>query len=160
MLLRRLLASLKDLWLLALREHATPLEIAGSVAVGVFAGCTPFIGLHAGIALLAATALRLNRVWALVGSRVSFFLVLPGIVLAEIQTGHRLRAGEWAPLHWANAVERAHEWFADWCLGSIPVGIALALVVGATAYGLAKRFDALKPRTPAPAPPPSSGSLP
>jgi uncharacterized protein (DUF2062 family) len=159
-LLLRLFASLKNLWLLALRERATPLGIAGSVAVGVFSGCTPFIGLHAGIAILAATLLRLNRVWALVGSRVSFFLVLPGIILAEIQIGHRLRAGEWAALRWSNAVERANEWFTDWCLGSIPVGVALAFVLGATAYGVAKRFDTLTPRTPAPAPPPPSGSLP
>jgi uncharacterized protein (DUF2062 family) len=159
-LLRRLYASLRTLWLAALRERATPRGIAGSVAVGVFAGCTPFIGAHAGIALVAATLLRLNRLWALVGSRVSFFLVLPWIVVAEIQTAHRLRTGEWAPIFSANALARADEWLLDWCLGAIPIGAALALAFGALAYVLAKRRAALTPRTPSPAPPPSSESPP
>jgi uncharacterized protein len=168
-LFRRLYTSLKTLWLLALRERATPSGIAASVAVGVFAGCTPFIGFHLWIALFAATLFRLNRLWAALGSRISFFLVLPWIVLAEVQTGHRLLTGEWAPLLSSNAVARANEWFGDWCLGSIPVGGALAFVVGALAYAFAKRRkgastlpppSAFTPRTPAQAPPPSSGSPP
>jgi uncharacterized protein (DUF2062 family) len=160
LLLRRLYERLKDLWLRALRERATPRGIAGSVAVGVFAGCTPFIGFHAIIAVVVATALGLNRLWAAVGSRISFFLVLPAIVLAEIQTGHRLRTGEWAPLLLSNALAHKDEWFGDWCLGAIPVGAALSVVLGALAYALAKRREILTLRTPVPAPPPPSESPP
>jgi uncharacterized protein (DUF2062 family) len=149
---------LKNLWFLALRERATPRGIAASVAVGVFAGCTPFVGAHAGIALVAATVLRLNRLWAFLGSRISFFAILPWIVFAEIQTGHHLRTGEWAVFS-RSAFAHAEEWLFDWCLGSVPVGAALALVVGGLAYTLAKG-GRLTPRTPAPAPPPSSGSRP
>jgi hypothetical protein len=42
----------------------------------------------------------------------------------------------------------------DWCLGTIPVGVALALVFGMLAYAWAKR------RRRAPPPPPSSESPP
>jgi uncharacterized protein (DUF2062 family) len=159
-MLRRFYKSLRNLWRLALEERATPRGIAASIAVGVFSGCTPFIGLHAGIALVAATALRLNRLWAVVGSRVSFFLVLPWIVLVEIQTAHRLRTGEWAALFSSNALARADEWFLDWCLGSIPVGGVLALAFAALAYALAERRDAFRRRRPAPAPTPTSESPP
>ncbi len=123
-------------------------------------GCTPFVGAHAGIALAAATLFGRSRLWAVIGSRVSFFLILPWIVLAEIQTAHRLRTGEWAPLLSSNAVARASEWLLDWCLGSVPVGALLALVAAGLAYPIAKRRAAATPRKPSPAPPPSSESPP
>ncbi len=156
-MLRRTLEGLKRLWLAALRERATPLGVAAAVAVGVFAGCTPLVGFHAGVALVLATVLRLNRLWAVVGSRVSFFPLLPWIALAEIQAGHRLRTGEWATLLAADAREPARQWLRDWVIGCVPVGLALGLALGVVAYALARRGD-LTPRTPAPAPPPSSGS--
>ncbi len=158
-MLGRLFASVKQLWLLALLERASPRGIGSSVAVGVFCGCTPFIGFHAIMAVAFATVLRLNRLWALVGSRVSFFLVLPWIILAEIQTGHRLRTGQWAQLTLRDAASNAKAWFDDWCIGTTPVGLALALVLGSVAYVLSAR-GLLTPRTPAPAPAPSSGSPP
>jgi uncharacterized protein (DUF2062 family) len=149
-----LLERARDLWRRALLEHATPRELALSVALGVFVGCTPFIGLHAGIALALATLLRLNRLWALIASRVSFFLTLPWIVLAEIQVAHHLRTGAWAALSTRDAVDHAREWLFDWWLGVVPVGTVLAVLFGALAYGVA----AVRRRRPSPAPPPSSES--
>ena len=151
---------MRQLWRLAVSERATPAGIGGSVAVGVFAGCTPFVGFHWAIAVAAASVLRLNRLWALVGSRISFFLILPWIVLAEVQTAHRLRTGGWAPLLSANAIDHAPEWMLDWCLGTLPVGIALAATLGFVAYAVASLRENVRRRAPAPAPPPSSGSLP
>ncbi len=155
-----MLTGVRGLWRAALHENATPRGIASSVAIGVFSGCTPFVGFHAGIALAAATLLRLNRLWALVGSRVSFVLVLPWIVLAEIETSHRLRTGTWAPLSAASAAAHKEEWLLDWFVGSLPVGALLAVAVGGLAYGLARRRETLRLRTRAPAPTPSSGSPP
>jgi uncharacterized protein (DUF2062 family) len=151
-------AGLKSLWRAALHERATPRGIGSAVAVGVFVGCSPFVGAHAGIAFVAATLLRVNRLWAVVGSRVSFFLVLPWIVFAEIQSAHRLRTGEWAHLLSTNAVAGAKDWLLDWCLGALLVGSALALALGGVAYALAARRERLTPRTLAESPPPTSGS--
>jgi uncharacterized protein (DUF2062 family) len=128
----------RSLWFLALRERATPAGIGWAIATGVFAGCTPFVGFHAGIAIVLATVLRLNRIWAIVGSRVSFFLILPWIAFAEIQAGHRLRSGAWAPLPTADVLAHAREWFEDWCIGTLPVGAALAATLGGLAYALAR----------------------
>jgi uncharacterized protein (DUF2062 family) len=143
---------------MALNERASPGGIGWSIGVGVFVGCTPLIGFHAGVAVVAATLFRLNRLWAFVGSRVSFFLIMPWIVLAEIQSAHRLRTGTWAPLFTENVLEHAREWLLDWCTGTLLVGGPLALALGFLAYALARRR--LTPPTPAPAPPPSSGSPP
>ena len=155
--LRNLYERARDLWLRALREHTTPRELGMSVGLGVFVGCTPFIGFHIWIALGLSTLFQLNRVWAMVGSRVSFFLVLPWIVLAEIQLGHRGRTGEWAPILARDAMAHRGEYLLDWSLGVVPVGCALGLALGSTAYVIARR-RALTPRTPSPAPPPTSES--
>ena len=68
-----------------------PREVAWSVAVGVFCGCSPFIGLHMWMALGLATALRLNRLWAFVGSRVSSSILVAWIAFSEVELAHRLR---------------------------------------------------------------------
>jgi uncharacterized protein len=165
-LLQQFYQRARDLWHRALHEHTTPRELALSVGLGVFVGCTPFVGFHLWIALGLATLLRLNRVWAMIGSRVSFFLVLPWIMLAEIQFAYRVRTGHWAPLRAHEAWAHRREYLLDWSLGVVPVGLALALVLGTLAYFIARRAQAiarrrhLTPRRPSPAPPPSSESRP
>ena len=159
---------IRDLWRRARREHSTPREVGWSVAIGVFCGCTPFVGLHMWMALGLATALRLNRLWAFLGSRISSNVILAWIAFAEIELAHRLRTGEWIPLAPADVL--AHGWqlfdwhlFGDWLLGAVLVGAVLAALLGALAYGLARwrRPDVpLTPRTPEEPLPPSSGSRP
>jgi uncharacterized protein (DUF2062 family) len=158
-LFARLYARIRAIWLAALREHTSPRELAASVALGVFIGCTPLIGFHGWLGIGAATLLRLNRLWALIGTRISMLLFLPWIILAEVQTSHRLRTGAWAPLSAKDAIEHAREWLLDWCLGTIPVGTFLALALGGVAYGYARARDA-RQRTPAPPRGPSSESPP
>lgn len=159
-MLQKLYQRTLALWRAALREHTTPRELALSIALGVFVGCTPFIGFHLWIALALATLLRLNRLWAMIGSRVAFFLILPWIVLAEVQLAHRLRTGAWAPLLARDALDHAHEYLLDWSIGFVPVGCAFGLAVGSLAYVVARRRERLRPRTPSPAPPPTSESHP
>src|SRR5207244_5605107 len=88
-----------------------------------------------------ATLLRLNRLWALIGTRISTGIFLPWVILAEVQASHRLRTGQWAPLSAKDAVEHVREWLLDWCIGTIPVGLFLATTLGAVAYGYARRRD-------------------
>jgi uncharacterized protein (DUF2062 family) len=133
------------LWRAALHERASPAGIGWAIAVGVFAGCTPFVGFHAGIAVVFATLVRVNRVWAVVGSRVSFFLLLPWIALAEIQAAHRLRTGSFAPLLSSNVLEHGREWLTDWMIGTPIIGIPLATALGTLAYALARRRVAQPP---------------
>lgn len=128
-----------------------------SVAVGVFCGCTPFLGLHMWLALGLATVFRLNRLWAFLGSRVSISLVMPWLAFSEVEVAHRLRTGAWMPLAPSEVVGQGRHLLGDWLLGALLVGSALAAVLGLLAYAIARRWR-LTPRTPAAAPPPSSGS--
>ena len=143
---RRIWQKTKLIWHLAKTERATPREIGWAVAIGVFAGCTPAIGVHMWIALALATVFRKNRLFAFIGSRVCTFFILPFIITAEVETAHYLRTGSFVTFDRTRAVEQGKELLVDWCLGTIPVGTTLALVLGLVAYGLAKYRDARKKR--------------
>ena len=135
---RTLVAHARLLWNKAKSERASPREVGLAVALGVFIGCSPALGLHAWIAVGAASVVRLNRLFALLGSRVSFFLVLPWITLCELQVGHHLRTGSFVTLERRTIVKQAPTLLGDWLIGWIPVGTGLALVLGVLVYALAR----------------------
>lgn len=131
----------KRLWHRAKTERATPREVGEAVFIGVFSGCTPAIGFHGWVAVFAATLLRRNRLYAWLGSRVSNFVFMPFIVLAEIQCSRLLRTGKLAPITREHVLEQAPELLLDWGLGSVVVGVALGAVFGALAAWWAHRRD-------------------
>jgi uncharacterized protein (DUF2062 family) len=133
----RLVQRARDVWLTLWREHTTPREVAIAVAMGAFVGCTPAFGFHGWIALGLATLLRLNRIWAWAGSRISNILIYPWIVIAEIELGHHVRCGGWMHLTEKELMERRAKLLVDWAIGSVPIGIAAAIVFGLLAFGLA-----------------------
>jgi uncharacterized protein (DUF2062 family) len=154
----------RDLWARAKREHSTPPEVGWSVALGVFWGCSPFIGLHMWIALAFATALRLNRLWAFVGSRVSSSVVLAWIAFSEIELAHRLRTGTWMALTpdqlRVHVLDQGWKLLGDWLLGWGIVGPTLAALLGACAFAAAHRWERVKRRRREAPLPPTSGSRP
>jgi uncharacterized protein (DUF2062 family) len=123
----------RDLFRRALREHSSPRGIGLSVAVGVFAGCSPW-GFHGILALAVATILRLNRLWAFLASRIAIFPVYLAIAFCEIEVGHLLRTGEFARLAPSEAFAHRYELFPALMLGTLVVGCVLAAVAGAAAY--------------------------
>ena len=140
----------KLVWHRAKTERASPPEIGQAVFLGVFAGCTPLVGGHGWIAVGLATLLRRNRLYAWLGSRVSNFVVLPFIVLAEVQTSRGLRTGAFAPLSLDHVLDQAAPLLLDWAIGSVIVGTALGLVFGLAAYTWSRRRDRLARSVPGP----------
>lgn len=138
-MLRRAWARIKSLWLAAKNERAEPREIGWAVALGVFAGCTPAVGFHGGLALLLATIFKKNRLFCWIGSRIANAITLPFVVLAEVQLAHRLRTGTFLALDRAHILDHGTDLLLDWALGTVPVGGALAAVVGWGAYLWARR---------------------
>lgn len=134
----RLGARVRRLVRRAKNERASPREVGEAVFLGVFAGCSPAVGVHGPIALALATVLRRNRLYAFLGSRVSNIVILPFIVLAEVQASHVLRTGHFAALRREHVLDEAPTLLLDWVLGSVLVGAALGLVVGWLAYMWAK----------------------
>ncbi len=174
---RRLWEKIKRLWNGALSERASPREIGWAVALGAFVGCTPAVGLRPWIAVALATIFRFNRLFAYLGSHTSNIALMPFIALAEVQVSHRLRTGAWMDIDRAHIVDQAPSLLLDWCLGTIPVGLTVAGLLGLLGYALARRRDARKrraselaeatrddpepastPPTPSGLQPPSSGS--
>ncbi len=155
---------LRELFERAKNERSSPHLVGCSVAVGVFSGFTPFLGFHMWIALGAATVLRLNRLWALLGSHLSILPLYMWVSFCEIQVGHRLRAGAWVELAPQEALAHGSQLFTDWLLGTGVVAGGLAGVLGVVAYfaarGWQRRRPSVKPRTLASLPPPSSESRP
>ena len=149
----RLVQGIRTLIQRAIAEHATPREVALSVAIGTFCACTPLIGLHLWLALGLATLFRLNRLWAAVGSRAtSIPPLLPLAVFAEVQLAHRVRTGGWVPLSPHEALAHGGELVLDWVLGTPFVGATYATLLGLVAYGIARvrlsRATAVNLRTP------------
>ena len=134
---QRAATGLRTAWKRARSEHSSPREIAVSVGLGVFCACTPLLGLHMWMALGLATVLRLNRLWAFLGSRCTFFPLFPAVAFAEIEVAHRLRTGGWLPLAPSEAMARGRELLVDWGLGTLVVGGAIAIVAAAGAYAVA-----------------------
>lgn len=108
-------------------------HVAMSTAVGAFIGCSPFYGLHTWLSLYGAWRLRLHPLPAVLGSLVSTPPLGILIVAASVQVGHLLRTGAWlAP----SALENQAAWWTlplwslvDWLLGSVVVGLLVALGV-------------------------------
>jgi uncharacterized protein (DUF2062 family) len=159
----------------ALAEHSSPRGIGQSVAVGVFAACTP-LGFHGVIALALATALRLNRLLAFASSHISILPVYLAIAFCEIEAGHLLRRGQFAHLTPSEAFGQRYELLTEWLVGTLIVGAILATALGLGAYACAHAWQKARGRTgssddegvssltPARTPdgprPPSSGSRP
>lgn len=167
-MLRKLWEKTKLLWRLAISERATPREIFWSLFIGAFAGCTPAMGFHGIFAVALATLFKKNRLFAWLGARISNVIMLPFIVLLEVQIAHRIRVGEWLKLD-AESVktiirENPYELLLDWLIGMWPVGLVLGTSCGALGYVLAALRDRRKAReatrTPAELPAPSSEPLP
>ncbi len=136
------------------------MQISVAVAAGLFACCSPLLGFHCFIALALATLFRVNRLWAAVASQASIFGILrPPIVFVEIELGHHLRVGSWAPLDLATIVQRAPSLMLDWAIGSLPFGLTIAALGGVVTYGVIGATAAIKRRRSRPLEP-SSGSTP
>jgi uncharacterized protein (DUF2062 family) len=160
---------LRDLFARAKNEHSAPAEVGVAIGMGVFVGFTPFLGFHMWIALGIATMCRLNRLWAFLGSRASFLPLYVWVSFCEIQTGHRLRTGQWADLRPHEVLTHGKELFTDWLLGTGLIAGTLGVLAGLVAYMCACRWAkspppadpiGLTPRRPAGLPRPSSESRP
>jgi uncharacterized protein (DUF2062 family) len=154
---------IRELWDRARREHSTPREIGWSVGVGAFVACTPLLGLHLWVALALATVFRLNRLWTVVGSRLSSTPILLATTFCEIEAAHRVRTGRWAPIVWHEALAHGRELLGDWIAGAAVVGGLIAACAGFLAYAVARRLQTARParpHTPGRLPRPSSGSPP
>lgn len=107
-------------------EGDTPVRQALAIGLGLFIGCTPFIGFHSLISIGFGWLFGLNRFKAYVASNISNPLFAPFLYALELQVGAWLRTGQFlSPNMLAEA--RLRGLIADLLVGSVVVGSILAL---------------------------------
>lgn len=95
-----MLKKFKEKILQLLKANATPEEIAKGMAIGVFVGVSPFIGLHALLGIAFAFIFRANKIAALLGTQVSLPWVYPFLMYLNLQIGTFIVTGKAQLPHW------------------------------------------------------------
>ena len=133
-------------------EHAEPVRLGAAVGVGVFLGTLPLYGIHLALCLLAAWALRLNRVTVYLAANISNPLLAPFLVAGGLYIGEWLRFGEMRPwdLDAAHSLLEGLSWlggelpdrFLSCLIGDAVLGLGLGLLAAPTATLIARRLQA------------------
>ena len=132
---------IRDLLYKLRTQGMSPGKQAAAVGVGVFIGCSPFYGLHFPICLVFARLFRLNQGLTYLASQVSLPWIWPFLVLAELETGRRLRGKSHLAIRFSELRTLDLKQFgADLLLGSVVVGAVLAvLLAGFTLWATRRR---------------------
>lgn len=117
-------------------------KLAGSVALGLFVGCSPFYGLQTVITAGLAVVFRLDLVISYVASNVTFPPLIPMFLFVEAQLGTRLIHGRWldVALHELHP-EHAADLGIALLVGALLVSTVVAALGAAIAYPLGRRLE-------------------
>lgn len=132
------------------RLRASPHSIAIGLAAGVFAACSPLLGLHIVIALTIAWLVSGNLIAAALGTAFSNPLTFPILVAGDIKLGSFLVAvppGSHESVQHLESFWSFKELTNLWqpvlkpmLIGSVPVGLTLALVAYVTCFYSVRAF--------------------
>ena len=116
-------------------EGASRTREAWAIGLGIFVGCSPFIGLHLAMCVVLGYLFGLNRLKLYLAANLVNPLVLPFVLFAEVQAGSWIRRGHGYPLS-LEAIAATHIWHfgTDLVLGSVVVGGVLGLIAGGVTY--------------------------
>jgi len=136
----RLTKGLRELLYKLRTEGTSPGKQAGAVVLGVLIGCSPFYGFHLALCLLLARLFRLNSGLTYLAAHVSLPGLWPFLVLAELETGRRLRGQSYLQIHVADIRKIGlGQVGVDLLLGSAVIGAVLAVVLGSLTFWAARR---------------------
>ena len=123
----------RSLW----NSHTSPRKLALALAVGVFLGASPLWGLHTLLAVAVCFLAGLNKPATIFGTLVSNPLLAPFLIFFSLATGSWVLYGRAAHLslqeikvHFQSPdwQDLLNEYLLPYCVGSVIVGLALALV--------------------------------
>lgn len=146
--MRAYLGRLRSWIHLLLREHLTPGSIGLAVGLGVFFGCLPIYGVHIFVCVAAARWLKLNQALMYAAANISNPFFAPFLISGQIAMGEWLRHGSVKPTSDVPLAEasfwtmlgQAPDLFLSCLLGSVVMGVGLALVLGFGALLAARRW--------------------
>jgi 2-polyprenyl-3-methyl-5-hydroxy-6-metoxy-1,4-benzoquinol methylase/uncharacterized protein (DUF2062 family) len=115
-----------------------PWRAGFSVAVGLFVGVQPLYGLHLPLCLIICLPLRLDVLLAYAAANISNPLLLPLIVLSEIQLGSLVLDGRLLPIHLTQLKQQGTiHLAAQLGLGAVLLGAILSTLGGLIAAKIA-----------------------
>ncbi|MEW6108229.1 MAG: DUF2062 domain-containing protein [Nitrospirota bacterium] len=130
----------KNLVINLMRKGMSPTEIAIAVSLGNFIGILPFLGLHTVIALGAAYILRLNIAVVFLGTQISNPFSFPFILFISAQIGNLVINGSLLTLRFTGDVEIVREYIIPTLVGSLLLGLVVAIASYPVTLRLARRF--------------------
>ncbi len=137
---------LRGYWRRIREEGSSPGELAAAVFLGLFLGVTPFYGVQMLLVLAIATALRLNRLAAVVAVQTLIPPIYAFLVVASLEVGNLLLNGTWLGIGRADLPTNTQEGWdllsklsGVWLLGSLVVGFVVAGMGATLTYFLALR---------------------
>jgi len=120
-------------------EHATPMQIATAVWVGIFLGAVPLIAMHTAAIIYTTHKLHLNKVAAITASQLCMPPLVPFIC---IQTGYYFFNGVFLyEFSKETLVAQAGDRLLEYLLGSLVVGPILGFIVAGLCYVGAKQMS-------------------
>jgi glycosyltransferase involved in cell wall biosynthesis len=120
-----------------LSEHATPLQIATAVWVGIFLGTVPLIALHTAVIIYTTHKLHLNKVAAVTASQLCMPPLVPFLC---IQTGYYFFNGSFLyKFSKETLIAQAGDRLLEYLIGSFIVGPLLAFIVAGICYVTAQQ---------------------
>lgn len=120
-----------------LSEGATPLGLGVAAGLGAFLGAIPLFGVQTLAAVALATVLGLNRVVAVAALNVIATPILPFLTLASLQVGS-LTLGDGAWVEPPACLSETQDLMGLWLVGSLPVGMTFAGLVGGLVWVVAR----------------------
>ncbi len=112
----------------------SPARGAAAVALGLFIGSLPIFGFHLPIILGLCLWLRLDAAVTYVAANISNPFFLPVLLTSEVQAGAYLRTGAFLKLEHELTRAGAMAFTGDLFLGSVVVGLGLAIAGGAITW--------------------------
>ncbi len=124
-----------------LKTHRKPFKVSIALAVGVFVGTTPFIGLHALIVAVISFIFRLNYIVLLIGTQISIPPLMPILIYTSVLLGHIVLGQEMLFSADDISLAFAQEKLGVWLLGSSILGGALATLTFIISYFITKKIN-------------------
>ncbi len=138
----------RKLWRHLRDEHTEPHRLGLAVALGLFVGCLPLYGIHLGICIALAWALRLNKATVYLAANISNPLFAPILVAVGIGIGEWIRFGAWRPIDLSAGEDfigklsifsgQVPDMFLSCLLGDAVLGLALAATIGPAVWWWAR----------------------
>src|SRR4051812_44049649 len=139
----RMAREIQDILYKLRTEGMSPEKQAAAVALGVFIGVSPLYGLHLALCVLLARLFRLNAGLTYLAAHISLPGITPFLLLAELETGRRLRGQSYLHVHIHNLKELDLRQVAlDLTLGTLAIGGVLAVLFRPFAWWVARRRQA------------------